>query len=67
VGRTRRQLASILSAILLASGMVLLALWDFMRSMAAPAERPNIVFVLTDDQFPGTENAMPALQSNLVS
>jgi hypothetical protein len=47
--------------------MVLLALWDFMRSMAAPAERPNIVFVLTDDQFPGTENAMPALQSNLVS
>jgi N-acetylglucosamine-6-sulfatase len=47
--------------------MVLLALWDFMRSMATPAERPNIVFVLTDDQFPGTENAMPALQGNLVS
>ncbi|HEV2745333.1 MAG TPA: sulfatase [Rubrobacter sp.] len=29
-------------------------------------ERPNIVFVLTDDQMPGTEDEMPALQDNLV-
>lgn len=29
-------------------------------------ERPNIVFVLTDDQMPGTEDYMPALQKNLV-
>jgi hypothetical protein len=28
--------------------------------------RPNIIFVLTDDQMPGTEKEMPALQSNLV-
>jgi N-acetylglucosamine-6-sulfatase len=28
--------------------------------------RPNIVFVLTDDQMPGTEDEMPALQNNLV-
>jgi arylsulfatase A-like enzyme len=34
---------------------------------AGPAPgRPNVVFVLTDDQMPGTENEMPALQSNLV-
>ena len=31
------------------------------------AGRPNIVFVLTDDQMPGTENRMPALQNNLVA
>ena len=31
-----------------------------------PQGRPNIVFVLTDDQMPGTENEMPALQNNLV-
>lgn len=29
-------------------------------------KRPNIVFVLTDDQMPGTEEYMPALQENLV-
>jgi N-acetylglucosamine-6-sulfatase len=47
--------------------MVLLALWDSIRSVAAAPERPNIVFVLTDDQFPGTEDAMPALRSNVTS
>src|SRR5688500_1210022 len=26
---------------------------------------PNIVFVLTDDQFPGTENAMRNLKNNI--
>ena len=29
--------------------------------------KPNIIFVLTDDQFTHTLNAMPALQNNLVS
>lgn len=29
--------------------------------------QPNIVFVLTDDQFPGTENKMPALKSNVTN
>jgi N-acetylglucosamine-6-sulfatase len=33
---------------------------------AQTQQRPNIVFVLTDDQFPGTENKMPALKSNVV-
>lgn len=30
------------------------------------SRRPNIVFVLTDDQMPGTENKMTALQNNVV-
>ncbi|HJQ28988.1 MAG TPA: sulfatase [Rubrobacter sp.] len=29
------------------------------------SRRPNIVFVLTDDQMPGTENRMTALQNNV--
>src|SRR5918998_1603613 len=29
--------------------------------------KPNIVFVLTDDQFPGSENAMPNLKSDVTS
>jgi N-acetylglucosamine-6-sulfatase len=36
------------------------------EASAQAAQRPNVVFVLTDDQMPGTENRMPALQSNLV-
>jgi hypothetical protein len=60
-----RLLAAMASAMLLASGVVVLTIIGSPRTVAA-AERPNIVFVLTDDQFPGTENAMPALQSNLV-
>jgi N-acetylglucosamine-6-sulfatase len=52
---------------LLASAVVLGTVIGSARSMAAAAERPNIIFVLTDDQFPGTEDAMPALQNNLVS
>jgi N-acetylglucosamine-6-sulfatase len=61
-----RLLAAMASAMLLASGVVVLTIIGSPRTVAA-AERPNIVFVLTDDQFPGTENAMPALQGNLVS
>ena len=37
------------------------------QSSAQVSGRPNIVFVLTDDQMPGTENRMPALQNNVVS
>jgi N-acetylglucosamine-6-sulfatase len=37
---------------------------DFSGREAAQA---NIVFVLTDDQFPGTENAMPRLKNNITS
>jgi hypothetical protein len=36
-------------------------------SFAQTLRRPNIVFVLTDDQMPGTERRMRALQNNVVS
>ena len=38
---------------------------DTARDTDAPAAKPNIVFVLTDDQYPGTENAMPSLRNNI--
>jgi len=40
---------------------------DTARDTDAPAAKPNIVFVLTDDQYPGTENAMPSLRNNITS
>src|SRR5215217_7943960 len=42
-------LASIGTAVLLASVVVLLAVIGSARSMAASAERPNIILVVTDD------------------
>lgn len=48
MGRTVRLLASVATAVLLASVVVLLTVIGSMRSASA-AERPNIVFVLTDD------------------
>jgi arylsulfatase A-like enzyme len=57
--------AAILFGVLLAGGASLLSLGSGEVS-AQTAQRPNIVFVLTDDQMPGTEDEMPALQSNLV-
>ena len=65
--RTVRLLALVGTAVLLASVVALVTFIGSSRSMAAAAERPNIVFVLTDDQFPGTENAMPALKNNITS
>jgi len=57
-------------ALALLLGSVPVAALGVDAGLAQPAglaqERPNIVFVLTDDQMPGTENRMPALQSNLV-
>ncbi|QIN82345.1 sulfatase-like hydrolase/transferase [Rubrobacter tropicus] len=54
---------------LLAGLALVFALWAD-AGLGNPAGRaqvkPNIVFVLTDDQMPGTENRMPALQNNLV-
>src|SRR4028118_2117022 len=50
---------------LFAGGAALLSLGSGEVSAQAK-ERPNIVFVLTDDQMPGTENRMPPLQHNLV-
>ena len=47
---------------------VLLACGLTVMGMEAQGQtKPNIVFVLTDDQFPGTENAMPALKNNVTS
>ena len=59
------------AAILALSSLIGLALvasfgTDTSLGQTARPERPNIVFVLTDDQMPGTENEMPALQNNLV-
>src|SRR5215212_8953462 len=64
---TVRLLASMVTAVLLASVLVLAVVIGSARSMAAAAERPNIIFVLTDDQFPGTENLMPALKNNITN
>lgn len=53
---------------LLAGLALVFALWtDAGFGQPAPQAKPNIVFVLTDDQMPGTENRMQALQNNLVS
>jgi N-acetylglucosamine-6-sulfatase len=57
--RTVVLLASMAFAVLLACGAT------FNGMEAQGQTKPNIVFVLTDDQFPGTENAMPNLKSNV--
>jgi N-acetylglucosamine-6-sulfatase len=54
------------TAVLLASVVVLVTAIGSVRPVAA-LERPNIIFVLTDDQFPGTEDAMPALKNDITS
>jgi N-acetylglucosamine-6-sulfatase len=64
--KTIRLLASMVTAVLLAGVVMFMAIAGPIRSGAA-AERPNIIFVLTDDQFPGTENAMPALKNNITT
>src|SRR3712207_1784677 len=65
MGRTALLAAVVTLGTLLAGGAALLSLGSGEVS-AQTAQRPNIVFVLTDDQMPGTENRMPALRSNLV-
>jgi N-acetylglucosamine-6-sulfatase len=63
--RTILLLASVALAVLLASGALLMAVEA--RKVSAQAQpKPNIIFVLTDDQFPGTDNEMPALKSNVI-
>jgi N-acetylglucosamine-6-sulfatase len=59
--RTVLVLSSVVFGLLLACGVALVG----MEMEAQGQTKPNIVFVLTDDQFPGTENAMPALKSNV--
>lgn len=56
--RAVRLLASVATAVLFASVVVLLTAIGSVRSVAA-AERPNILFVMTDDQPKNTMMAMP--------
>jgi N-acetylglucosamine-6-sulfatase len=64
--RTARLLISVATAVLLAS-VLLVTVIDPAPLTSPSLERPNIIFVLTDDQFPGTENEMPALKNNITS
>jgi N-acetylglucosamine-6-sulfatase len=57
--RTVLLLASVALGSLLACGATLVGM------EAQGQAKPNIVFVLTDDQFPGSENAMPNLKANV--
>jgi N-acetylglucosamine-6-sulfatase len=57
--RTHILLVSTALVVLLGCVVALLSL------VVAPQDQPNVIFVLTDDQFPGTENKMPALKSNV--
>jgi N-acetylglucosamine-6-sulfatase len=66
MGRAVRLLASVATALLVASAVAILAVIGSVGPGAA-APRPNIIFVLTDDQFPGTQNAMPALKGNITT
>jgi arylsulfatase A-like enzyme len=58
------------AALSLLVGLVLVAAFGVDASLGQADGRaqgkPNIVFVLTDDQMPGTENRMPALQRDVV-
>ncbi len=68
MGETYKSAATL--ALSLLAGLVLVTAFGaddgLGQAEAAAKGRPNIIFVLTDDQMPGTENRMPALQNNLV-
>ena len=57
--------AATVFGVLLAGGAALLSL-ESGEASAQAQQRPNVVFVLTDDQMPGTENKMNALQRDVV-
>jgi N-acetylglucosamine-6-sulfatase len=59
--RTILMLASVAFGVLLACGLTLVGM------EAHGQAKPNIVFVLTDDQFPGSENAMPNLKGDVTN
>ena len=68
-----RKLGTVLASVALAIGMIFFGSYvgptNPMRKAQAQTTvaKPNIIFVLTDDQFPGTENAMPDLKANVTS
>jgi arylsulfatase A-like enzyme len=57
--------AATVFGMLLAGGAALSSL-ESGEASAQATERPNVVFVLADDQMPGTENKMTALQRDVV-
>jgi arylsulfatase A-like enzyme len=61
-GKQVRQLlavAAVLAATVLAAGCG--------TEVRHTSQKPNIIFVLTDDQFPGTEEMMPGLKNDITS
>src|SRR5215217_5477837 len=66
MGRVGRLLTSMATAVLLASGVALLTMVSSTKSMAAAAERPNILFIMTDDQpIKETMGAMPQVRGRV--
>jgi N-acetylglucosamine-6-sulfatase len=59
--RTVLSLAFVVLGVMLACGVTLVGM------EAEGQTKPNIIFVLTDDQIPGSENAMPNLKSDVTS
>lgn len=65
MGRTYKITAPLTLSLLLSLALIIGA--GTSQSASRSQARPNVVFVLTDDQMPGTENRMPGLQNNVVS
>jgi N-acetylglucosamine-6-sulfatase len=65
--RTLRLSASLAAALLLASLVVLATVIGSVRSAAVAATRPNIIFVLTDDQDSTSLKYMPHLTQRVVT
>src|SRR5215212_11902448 len=65
MGRAVRLLVSMGTAMILASAMALVTVVGSTRSMAAAAERPNILFVMTDDMPERLWSTMPTLRDRV--
>ena len=63
--RTIRLLVSLGTAVLLACAVVTAAVVGSARSMATAAERPNIVFIMTDDMPGRLWSTMPTLRDRV--
>jgi N-acetylglucosamine-6-sulfatase len=63
--RSAQMLASVATAVLLASVVAFVAVIASVRSMAAAAEQPNILFVMTDDMPERLWSTMPTLRDRV--